>query len=42
MITVQSDLQSQNLKRSQVQKNGLMSAKNNTDMIRGIIYRYHK
>ena len=42
MITVQSDLQSQNLKRSQVQKNGLLSAKNNTDMIRGIIYRYHK
>lgn len=42
MITVQLDLQSQNLKRSQVQKNGLMSAKNNTDMIRGIIYRYHK
>ena len=42
MITVQSDLRLQNLKRSQVQKNGLMSAKNNIDRIRGIIYRYHK
>ena len=37
MITVQSDLQSQNLKRSQAQKNGLMSAKNNADIASGRI-----